>query len=398
MTGKPFSGVKVLDFTRVLAGPYGTYQLALLGADVIKVESREGDDMRYGSRANDWEKRGLAAPWVSVNAGKRSITLDLKKPEAIEVVKRLAATADVVMENFRPGVMDKLGIGYETLKALNPRLIYCAVSGFGQVGPDRGTAAFDGMIQAMSGLMSITGFPTNGPTRVGFAGADVMSGATAAFGVASALFQRTHTGKGQLVDVAMIDAVMGYLAQQFTEHLMTGRVHEQAANRSVTRKPTGDLYRTKDGWMVLAVMTEPQFQRLMKEVGRADALADPRFPDWPARIANDTALHDIIEAELVKEPSAAWAERFAKADVPAGLVLSIPETVKLDHFTRRSVLQDVDTPYGPIKVVGTGFRLEHGGGSVERPPATLGEHTDEILREAGYSAAEVSNLRASNVV
>ena len=269
---KPFTGVKILDFTRVLAGPYGSYQLALLGADVIKVESREGDDMRYGNRANDWEKRGLAAPWVSVNAGKRSITLDLKKPKAIEVIKRLTAKADVVMENFRPGVMDNLGIGYETLRAINPKLIYCAVSGFGQVGPDRATAAFDGMIQAMSGLMSITGFEANGPTRVGFAGADVMSGATAAFGVASALYQRTHTGKGQFVDVAMIDAVMSYLAQQFTEHLMTGRVHGQAANLSVTRKPTGDLYKTKDGWMVLAVMTEPQFQRLMKEVGRAGAL------------------------------------------------------------------------------------------------------------------------------
>jgi crotonobetainyl-CoA:carnitine CoA-transferase CaiB-like acyl-CoA transferase len=136
---KPFAGVKVLDFTRVLAGPYGSYQLALLGADVIKVESREGDDMRFGNRANEWEKRGLAAPWVAVNAGKRSITMDLKQPKAIEVVKRLVPTADVVIENFRPGVMDKLGIGYETLKAINPRLIYCAVSGFGQVGPEART-------------------------------------------------------------------------------------------------------------------------------------------------------------------------------------------------------------------------------------------------------------------
>ena len=352
---KPFAGVKVLDFTRVLAGPYGTYQLALLGADVIKIESREGDDMRFGSRANDWEKRGLAAPWVAVNSGKRSITLDLKQPKAIEVVKRLAATADVVSENVRPGVMDKLGIGYETLKAINPR-------------------------------------------RVGFAGADVMSGATAALGVSAALYQRTHTGKGQLVDVAMIDAVMGYLAQQFTEHMMTGRVHEQAANRSVTRKPTGDLYRTKDGWIVLAVMTDPQFQRLMKQIGREDALADPRFPDWPARIANDMALHDIIEAELVKETSTTWAERFAKADVPAGRVLSIPETVQLDHFTRRTIIQEVDTPHGPIKVVGSGFRMEHDGGSVDRPPATLGQDTDEILREAGYGDADIAEMRETKVV
>ena len=395
---KPFTGVKILDFTRVLAGPYGTYQLALLGADVIKVESRDGDDMRFGNRTNDWEKRGLAAPWVSVNAGKRSITLDLKKPKALEVIRRLVAKADVVMENFRPGVMDKLGIGYETLKAINPRLIYCAVSGFGQVGPQRATAAFDGMIQAMSGLMSITGFEANGPTRVGFAGADVMSGATAAFGVASALYQRTHTGKGQLVDVAMIDAVMGYLAQQFTEHLMTGRVHGQAANLSVTRKPTGNLFRTRDGWMVLAVMTDPQFQRLMKVLGRAEALADPRFVDWPTRIENNLALHAIVEEAMKQETSATWVERFAKNDVPAGQVLSIPETVQLDLFQHRTVLQTVETEHGPIKVVGSGFRLEHGGGSVERPPATLGEHTDEVLREAGYADADIAEMRQQAVV
>ncbi|TAJ39751.1 MAG: CoA transferase [Reyranella sp.] len=395
---KPFAGVKVLDFTRVLAGPYASYQLALLGADVIKVESREGDDMRYGNRANEWEKRGLAAPWIAVNAGKRSITLDLKKPKAIEAIKRLVAKADVVIENFRPGVMTNLGIGYETLRVLNPKLIYCAVSGFGQVGPQAKTAAFDGMIQAMSGLMSITGFENNGPTRVGFAGADVMSGATAALGVASALFQRTHTGKGQLVDVAMIDAVMGYLAQQFTEHLVTGRVHGQAANLSVTRKPTGNLFKTKDGWIVLAVMTDPQFQRLMKEVGRPDALADPRFVDWPTRIENNTALHEIIEEALKRETSAAWTARFAKSDIPAGQVLSIPETVQLDLFQHRTVLQSVDTPHGPIRVVGSGFRLEHGGGSVERSPATLGEHTDEVLGEAGYSPAEVAEMRAAKVV
>jgi crotonobetainyl-CoA:carnitine CoA-transferase CaiB-like acyl-CoA transferase len=395
---KPFAGVKILDFTRVLAGPYASYQLALLGADVIKIESREGDDMRYGNRANDWEKRGLAAPWVAVNGNKRSITMDLKQARAIEAVKRLVPTVDVVMENFRPGVMDKLGIGYETLKAINPRLIYAAVSGFGQVGPDKGTAAFDGMIQAMSGLMSITGFPSNGPTRVGFAGADVMSGFTAAFGVASALYQRTHTGKGQLVDVAMIDAVTGFLAQQFTEHLMTGRVHEQAENLSVTRKPTGNLFKTKDGWMVLAVMTDPQYRRLMKQLDREDALPDPKFKDWPTRIANNAALHGIVEEAMKQRSSAEWADIFARNDIPAGRVLSIPETVKLDHYGRRTILQTVETEHGPITVVGSGFRMEHDGGSIERPPATLGQHTDEVLGEAGYSAAEIAEMRAAKVV
>lgn len=395
---KPFAGVKVVDFTRVLAGPYSSYQLALLGADVIKIESREGDDMRFGTRSNDWEKRGLAAPWVAVNGNKRSITLDLKQPKAIEIVKRLVETADVVVENFRPGVMDKLGIGYETLSKINPRLIYCAVSGFGQVGPESKTAAFDGMIQAMSGLMSITGFENNGPTRVGFAGADVMSGATAALGMASALYQRTHTGKGQLVDVAMIDSVMGYLAQQFTEHMMTGRVHGQAANLSVTRKPTGNLFKTRDGWIVLAVMTDPQFKRLMKVLGREEVLDDPRFVDWATRIANNTALHEIVEGAMKTEDSGTWIERFAKADVPAGRVHSIPETAQLDLFKHRTVLQTVETEHGPIKVVGSGFRLEHGGGSIDRPPATLGQHTDEVLKEAGYSATEIAEMRAAEVV
>ena len=395
---KPFAGVKILDFTRVLAGPYASYQLSLLGADVIKVEAREGDEMRFGTRSNDWEKRGLAAPWVAVNAGKRSITMDLKSPKAIEAVMRLVPKVDVVMENFRPGVMDKLGIGWETLKKVNPRLIYCAVSGFGQVGPDKATAAFDGMIQAMSGLMSITGFPANGPTRVGFAGADVMSGFTAAFGVASALYQRTHTGKGQLVDVAMIDAVTGFLAQQFTEHMMTGRVHEQAQNLSVTRKPTGNLFKTKDGWMVLAVMTDPQFQRLMKQLGCEAALSEPRFKDWAARIANNTALHEIVETAMKQRTSAEWTEIFAKNDIPAGRVLSIPETVKLDHYGRRTIMQTVETEHGPIKVVGSGFRMEHNGGSIERPPATIGQHTDEVLREAGYSSAEIAEMRAAKAI
>ena len=395
---KPFAGVKILDFTRVLAGPYASYQLALLGADVIKVESREGDDMRYGNRADDWEKRGLAAPWVAVNGNKRSITMDLKQPRAIEVIKRMVAKVDVVIENFRPGIMDKLGIGYETLKQINPKLIYAAVSGFGQVGPDKATAAFDGMIQAMSGLMSVTGFPSNGPTRVGFAGADVMSGFTGAFGIASALYQRTHTGTGQMVDVAMIDAVTGFLAQQFTEHLMTGRVHEQAQNLSVTRKPTGNLFKTKDGWMVLAVMTDPQYQRLMKQLGREDALPDPRFKDWPTRIANNTALHEIVEVAMKQKTSAEWSAIFAKNDIPAGRVLTIPETVKLDHYGHRTILQTVETEHGPIKVIGSGFRLEHDGGSIERPPATLGQHTDEVLGEAGYSSAEIAEMRTAKVV
>jgi len=395
---KPFAGVRVVDFTRVLAGPYAAYQIALLGADVVKIESREGDDMRFGARGDDWERRGLAAPWMAVNANKRSLTLDLKKPEAIAIVRQLVERADVVIENFRPGVMDKLGIGYQALSELNPRLIYCAVSGFGQTGPESGRAAFDGMIQAMSGLMSITGHPENGPTRVGFAGCDVMSGFTAAFGIASALYQRTHTGRGQLVDVAMIEATMGFLAQQVSEHLVTGRVHGQSGNLSVTRKPTGNLFRTRDGWLVLAVMTEPQFQRLMREIGRPEALADPRFKDWPTRIANGPALHAIVEEALGTATAAEWAERFAGVDAPSAQVLSIPEVVKLEQIGTRDALQEIATEWGPVRLMGSGFRLGHGSGSVDRAPPVLGQHNDEILGELGYDAASIEQLRGAAVI
>ena len=219
---KPFAGVRILDFTRYLAGPYGTYQLALLGADVIKIESQEGDETRISPADRAWAARKMAPSFLSMNGNKRSITLDLRKPEAVEIVKRLVAGADVVWENFRGGVMDRLGLGYEALSAVNPRLIYCAVSGFGRTGPERATAAFDGKLQAMSGIMSITGEPERGPTRAGFAICDTIGGMTAALAVSSALYQRTHTGRGQLVDVAMLDAALAFLAGPVSEYTVAG--------------------------------------------------------------------------------------------------------------------------------------------------------------------------------
>ena len=208
---KPFTGVRILDFTRYLAGPYGTYQLALLGADVIKLESHEGDESRHLLISKEWADRKMASSFLAVNANKRSITLDLRKQGAVDIVKRLVTTADVVWENFRPGVMERLGLGYDALAAINPRLIYCAVSGFGHTGPERTTAAFDGKLQAMSGIMSITGDPAGGPMRAGFALCDSFGGMTAALAVSSALYQRTHTGRGQFVDVAMLDAALALI-------------------------------------------------------------------------------------------------------------------------------------------------------------------------------------------
>ncbi len=261
---KPFAGVRILDFTRYLAGPYGTYQLALLGADVLKIESRDGDETRSQLVSREWADRKMPPGFLAVNGNKRSITLDLRRPEAVEVVKRLAVKADVVWENFRPGVMDRLGLGYETLSAISPRLIYCAVSGFGHTGPERATAAFDGKLQAMSGIMSITGEPAGGPMRAGFALCDTIGGMTAALAVASALYQRTHTGRGQFVDVAMLDAALAFIPGPVSEYTVAGIAQGQIGNGSVSRKPTAGRFRARDGFIVLAVLTEKQFVSLMR--------------------------------------------------------------------------------------------------------------------------------------
>ena len=395
---RPFSGVKIIDFTRVLAGPFSTQQLALLGADVIKVEALGGDEMRFGSLSKEWMDRGMAPSWIAVNANKRSLTLDLKKPKAIEIVKRLVKDADVVVENFRPGVMDNLGISYAELSKINPRIIYCAISGFGHTGPERTTAAFDGMIQAMSGLMSMTGYEETGPTRAGFAACDILSGLTGAFAISSALFQRTHTGKGQFVDVAMLDATLNVLRQQVIEYTVVGHVQKQFGNLSVSRKPTADMFRTKSGFLVLAILTEPQFERLMKLLGTTEVLADPRFADWPKRIENRHALKEIIESKLATADAATWEQRIKENDIPGARVWGIDEIVKHPQLEHRDLLQTVHSPYGDLTLLGTGFRLAHGSAEVDRAPPAVGEHNAEVLGAAGYSAAEITALKAEKVI
>jgi crotonobetainyl-CoA:carnitine CoA-transferase CaiB-like acyl-CoA transferase len=395
---KPFAGVRVLDFTRYLAGPYGTYQLALLGADVVKLEPREGDETRHQLVSPEWAERRMPPGFLAVNANKRSLTLDLRKPEAVAIVKRLAATADVVWENFRPGVMDRLGVGYEALAALNPRLVYCAISGFGQAGPERTTAAFDGKLQAMSGIMSITGEPAGGPMRVGFAICDTIGGMTAALAVASALYQRTHTGRGQFVDVAMLDAALAFIPGPVSEYTVAGIPQRQIGNGSVSRKPTAGRFRTRDGFIVLSVLTDKQFASLMRALGCAGALDDPRFKDWAARTEHVTALREVIESALASDDAEAWETRLTAADVPCARIWTIDEIVGHPQLDHRDVLQTVDSRYGPLRLVGAGFQLAHGGPGIDREPPTLGEHTDQILTEAGYAPAEIERLRRDAVV
>jgi len=394
---QPFTGVRVLDFTQVFAGPFGSYQLALFGADVVKIERPGGDDMRYGPPNKEWSDRGLGTGWMAINSNKRNIALDLTKPEAIAIVKRLAETADVVMENFRPGVMDKLGIGYEALSKVNPRIIYAAVSGFGQNGPERTTGAYDGKIQAMSGLMSITGSAESGPTRAGFAVCDAIGGMSLAFGVASALFQRTHTGKGQMVDVAMLDSALTFMSSFVVDYTVGGHIQGPAGNRAQSRLPTADLFKVKDGHLLLAVNNDKQFIELAKAIGHPDLPRDPRFIDWPARIANEVALRAIIEEVFASADAATWDARLTAANVPCSRIWSIADVVKHPQLEARSVLQKIDSPHGEVELVASGIRLAHGGAEIKQFPVMPGADTDAVLGAAGYSAEEIAAFKASGV-
>ena len=398
MTTRPFSNVRVLDFTQVLAGPYGSYQLALLGADVIKVERREGEDMRRTPLAREWAERGMAPAWLAINGNKRSLTLDLQKPAAIEIVNRLVARADVVMENFRPGVMDRLGIGYDALRAINPRLIYCTISGFGSTGPYRSEAGYDGKIQALSGIMSLTGHKEMGPTRAGFAVCDVLSGMTAAFAVSSALYQRTHTGEGQYIDVSMLEASLAFLSTQVADFTVAGHRQEQFGNQAISRKVTANLFRARESWLLLAVNNERQYEALMTTLGRSDVLDDPRFGDWFQRKEHEAALRAIIEGALASADAKTWEKRLNEAGAPCASIWRIEEVIDHPQIAARGALQTVETEYGPLRLIGSGFHMAHGGGKLEHAPPLLGAHTDEVLGEAGYSADEVAALRLDAVI
>lgn len=395
---RPFEGVKILDFTQVLAGPYASYQLALLGADVIKVERREGEDMRRTPLSREWAERGLAPAFQAINGNKRSLTLDLQKPEAIAIVKKLAAQVDVVMENFRPGVMDKLGIGYEALSAINPKLIYCAVSGFGQTGPDRLRPGYDGKMQALSGIMAITGHPETGPTRAGFAVCDVLSGATAAFGVSSALYQRDRTGKGQLIDVSMLEATMAFLSGQIADWSVAGHRQQLSGNQAVSRKTTANLFKAGDGYILLAVNNEKQYRALMSALGCENTLSDPRFVDWFSRNENEPALRAIIEEALAAKPAREWETILEDAGAPCASIWKIEEVIDHPQIKARGAIQELDTPYGRLRFAGSGFKLAHGGGRLDRMAPELGADTDSVLGELGFDAAEIAALRAKEIV
>ncbi len=399
--GGLLEGVRVLDLTNVLSGPFCCYQLALLGADVIKVEvPGTGDLARRLGASPELNDALMGASFLAQNAGKRSITVDLKTPGGKRVFERLVATADVVVENFRPGVMDRLGFGHAALEAIKPGIVLCSVSGFGQDGPLRSRPAYDQIIQGLAGVMSVTGDAESAPLRVGYPVADTIGGLTAAFAIAAALVRRGRTGKGETIDVSMLEATLVTMGWAVSNWLIAGVPAAPMGNRNMTAAPSG-TFRTGDGPLNVAANRQEQFEALVEVVGRPDLARDPRFAEREARKRNRDALTVELETALAARSARDWAERLNARGVPAGEVLSVMDVLDHPQVTSRGLVHDFDAVPGldrPVRVVRSGFRLQSGDPQPSGPPPRLGEHTAEILAELGFRDSEITALSAEKAV
>lgn len=398
---KTLEGIRVLDLTNVLAGPFCAYQLALLGAEVIKVEVPEtGDLARQLGADPSLNKRKMGASFLAQNGGKKSLTLNLKKAEGKDVLFRLVKSADVLIENFRPGVMDRLGVGYDVLKEINPRLVYCAISGFGQEGPMKYAPAYDQIVQGLSGVMSITGNADSAPLRVGYPMADTIGGITAAFAVSSALVHQARSGVGEFIDVSMLDSTIVTMGWIVSNYLIAGKTPVPMGNENFTAAPSG-AFKTGDGLLNIAANKQEQFVALVEVLGRPELATDTRFAEREARKQNRAALTAELEAALAAKSALEWEGILSKIGIPSGRVLSVPDVLSNPQVVERELLAHFDNVPGidrPIDVVRAGFKLRGGNPDIATPPPQLGQHTDEILASLGYSAADIETLRRTEAV
>ena len=394
-------GIRVLDLTNVLAGPFCCYQLALLGADVIKVEvPGSGDLARQLGADPELNKRLMGASFLAQNAGKRSMTINLKNPGGKEVFAKLVRTADVVVENFRPGVMDRLGFSYDALKTLKANLIYCAISGFGQTGPLKDDPAYDQIVQGLSGVMSVTGDKKSAPLRVGFPVADTIGGLTAAFAISAALFRRQKSNQGEFIDVSMLEATLVTMGWQVSNWLIAGVRPEPLGNENMTASPSG-AFTTGNGLLNIAANQQEEFEKLCELISRKDLATDSRFVNREDRKARRYELKGEIEQALVTKSAKEWAHLFNENGVPAGEVLSIPEVLEHPQIIERNLLKRFEPTAGierAISVVRSGFRLATGDPQPAKPPPSLGADTEEILKELGYDTDAIGKLHANGAV
>ena len=393
----PLAGLKVVDLTRILAGPYCTMALADAGADVIKIEEpKRGDDTRgWGPPFVD----GESTYFLSVNRGKRSLTLDLKHEEGRRILRRLVDDADVLVENFRPGTLDRLGFAYEAVRARNRRLVYASISGYGPDGPWGGKPGYDAIAQGEGGIMSITGFPDGPPTRVGASVADVLAGMTAYQGILLALVRRQKTGEGGVVDASLLESVIAPLSYHAAAYLLAGQVPARLGNRHPSLAPY-ETFEAADGHVIVGVGNDALWRAFCAAAERDDLAAEPLFATNAMRVRNYGALRERVAPLLRARPVADWLARLERAGVPCGRVRTVAEALDSEQVRARGLLLDVDHPkLGAGRYLGSPIHLSDAGRGSRRPPPLLGQHTQEVLGERlGMSSAEVEELRRQGVV
>ncbi len=392
MDPAPLAGIRVLDLTRYLAGPFCTQLLADYGADVVKVESARGREFRPPGTERD------SYFFLSSNRGKRSITLEFRSDAGRDLLKRLLRDADVLVENFRPGVMQALGLDPEDLCRLFPRLIYCGISGFGPDGPYRDRPGFDQIAQGMSGFMSLTGTPESGPTRAGIAIGDLLAGIFGAHGIQLALLARQRSGRGQIVHTSLLEAMVGVLSWGAGMFFESGAAPGPAGQHHPLSSPYG-RFRARDGYLNIAAAKPAMWERLARELSRDAWLADERFADPVARVRNREALTREIESALQAADVAHWVERLNEVGIPAGPVLDLEQVFADPQVLARQMLVELAHPQvGTFKTTGLPVKLSDSPGRIERRPPLLGEHTDEVLSDAGLSASEIAELREQRIL
>ncbi|WP_017776272.1 CaiB/BaiF CoA transferase family protein [Paraburkholderia kururiensis] len=401
MSSKLLAGVRVLDLTNVLAGPFAGYQLALLGADVIKIETPDTGDLarQLGADAG-LNRRGMGTSFLAQNAGKRSLSLNLKSEDGKTVFRRLAASADVLLENFRPGVMDRLGLSYDALRDVRPELVYCAISGFGQSGPLASAPAYDQIIQGRAGVMSVTGDAHSAPLRVGYPVCDTIGGITAAFAIASALVRRERDGIGGFIDVSMLDSAIVTMGWIVSNQLIAGRSPMPMGNDNFTASPSG-TFRTREGLLNIAANKQEQFETLCRLLGAPELVSDPRFAEREARKLNRAQLTEALEGYLAAHDASWWEKRLNDAGVPAGQVLDVSQALAQPQVAHRELTMTLpinDPERDSIAVTRCGFQVDGTPQSVEQGPPTLGQHSDEILLEAGFTMDEIALWHANGTI
>ena len=392
----PLAGIRVLDLGRHLAGPTCAMWLGDLGADVIKIEDpQHGED---GRASGPPFFHGESAFFLSANRNKRSLALDIKDPAGQEIFRRLARTADVVVENFRPGVMDALGIGYAAVAQENPRVIYCSLSGYGADGPEAGRPGLDQIIQGMSGLMSITGFAGGEPVRVGIPIADLLAGLFGAYGVLAALQARERTGRGQVVTTSLLESMVGMLGFQAVRYLNGGGVPPPAGNHHPINAPYG-VYRTRDGYIILGATGEKRWRQFCKLLGAPEWVDDPRFATNGDRFSHREELTRLIEERLQAHTSEEWEQILNEHGIPCGPIYRMDQALEHPQVRHRQMVVELPHPrLGTVRLLGLPVKLSATPGAIRRAPPLLGEHTDEVLREIGLSEADLARLRANGVI